>query len=330
MKHIFLSIVILITAISLSGCKEAPKPNKHSYSDNIPKWYTNPPKSTSKVIYGTGNGSSVKDSKNNALIEAISKIIVSVESDYSKTTIVNSKNGRKDVENKISDVTKIEVKNIIVSNYNLIEQKKLGFDNYATLVSINLDTIKELYHNKISILYKKNIMLKNRKNDIFLVVEYKKYIEELKEGLEYSYILKYLEPGYSVNKYSKHLNGAIKYLDTLSNNNALSIKSFTKNKSLDKKLEELFIKLNGFKINNTNFKYSVLIKEENCSKSFNYGFYIKKCYFSISFLDNKNNTIKSSTFEYKGVSSGNYQEAEFNMYHKLIKDKDIFKYFEFN
>jgi len=102
----------------------------------IPSWYHSPPASNESELFAVGEGKNKEDAVANALSAMISTLSVSLSSDFSAKTVV--KEGRTNSSDAlyINDV-KSSVKEIRISNYELLNTASLGFKKYAVLVKSN-------------------------------------------------------------------------------------------------------------------------------------------------------------------------------------------------
>jgi hypothetical protein len=85
----------------------------------LPKWYLNPPANNFTTLYGTGEGKTLNEAKNNALKDMSEKLVVSVASSMNSITTTSD-------DGTNSSYLKENIKNVKV------EAKKITFSNYKT------------------------------------------------------------------------------------------------------------------------------------------------------------------------------------------------------
>lgn len=95
--------------------------------DNIPSWYFNPPLDNETSWYGVGEGSSLRQAKENALIDVASKLSVTISSKISNTT-TQITTGAATLLNK----------NVNINQES--EVKKISFNDVEVLSSTHNDT----------------------------------------------------------------------------------------------------------------------------------------------------------------------------------------------
>jgi len=130
LKYIYLVFIAL--ALAFSGCGSAKKEIK-PLSNKMPSWYTHPPLSTATELYALGEGKDKKEAIAEALNYMSSTLSVSISSSYNAKTVV--KEGRINSSDGTykSDIQS-DVKEIRISNYELINAKQLGFKRYAVVI----------------------------------------------------------------------------------------------------------------------------------------------------------------------------------------------------
>jgi hypothetical protein len=74
-----------------------------------------------------------KEAVVNALNEIISTLSVSVESEYNSNTTVNNNNGFENYSQNTQEKIKSKVKDLRISNYQILNYEKIGFNKYAVL-----------------------------------------------------------------------------------------------------------------------------------------------------------------------------------------------------
>lgn len=131
MLHIFLSFILSIAFI---GCS---KPSllslKQTTSQHTtPKWYLLSPNNNTLFIYGTGEGDTKEEAKNNALNEMASKLVVSVGSSLKTTTKVSDDSYSKNIQRDV----KIDIQKIKFINAKIEKIVQIG-DKFYILLKVN-------------------------------------------------------------------------------------------------------------------------------------------------------------------------------------------------
>lgn len=131
-----LKIILVVIAIFIfSGCSSSNTPNNEV--KNIPSWYLNAPNNNSLYLYGTGEGESLKESKDSALNNLASNLSVDISSEINsyKNSSTNSF-GDSSYSKDISQEINIEVKKIKLSNVKVEKSTQIA-NSFFTLIKIS-------------------------------------------------------------------------------------------------------------------------------------------------------------------------------------------------
>ena len=91
----------------LSSCGGNSKGNLQS--SNLPSWYVKPKQNDSQNLYGAAQGNSVEESTKSALVDAASRLMVSISSESSLLREENKTDSNEEMRQKISqNIEKID------------------------------------------------------------------------------------------------------------------------------------------------------------------------------------------------------------------------------
>jgi len=285
----------------------------------LPSWYTNPPKSTSTELYAVGSGRDRQAAITDALTQMISTLSVSVSSKFSATTVVreglvNSSSGT------YTDESTSEVKEIRISNYELLDSQNLGFKNYAVLVKSNkrklfLSMKKEIEQNfKIIEAEKEGV---KRLNMIKQLSFYKKSRDSLDSLPNTLTIMKELDGRFSGSKYLEKAEAIKAKYENLRATITFSIESNANAKNLIAPVAKGISakKLNIAKSSgNKHFKIFIQSKIQRASS---YGFTLARSAITIFVKEYTGNVIGSNKLNITGQSNSSYAIAKENVAVKL-------------
>lgn len=133
MMQLRLSLLVLfLLTLFLQGCG-SDKKSVFVPKKTLPEWYKSPPLSDDETLYAIGEGKTKEDAIANGLSMMISTLSVSLSSDFRAKTIVQE--GRTNsAEARYESDIKSSVKEIRISNYELLNADSLGFRKYAVLL----------------------------------------------------------------------------------------------------------------------------------------------------------------------------------------------------
>jgi LPP20 lipoprotein len=291
-------------------------------AESMPAWVLSPPKNDSAFLYGVGEGSSIKEARDEALNEIASNIIVSIQSTYKKNESLNQINNansyRVDVQNDIkSEVKKIEFNNVeIVSN---------GFFNSKSYVLLRID--------KVSLAREKQTLLESNQKEMS-----QKFINLSRKDIIYQ--LKEMQSVVKLANESIELSNIISVLDDKIDNRA-KIVEFRNYKqfydSLINRLEFVIISdsnsilfANSFKEALTSEKIKLADRPSKNSIVLNisslpimnyiYSTYMVKTVLTIALLSRDNKVVTTMSKELSGNSRLNYNSAIGNASAQLLED----------
>ncbi|SFV57575.1 hypothetical protein MNB_SM-6-1126 [hydrothermal vent metagenome] len=159
--YFLMSVILLLTGCGASKQMVVVAPKA------TPAWYTNPPLSNERELYAIGDGKEKQEAISNALTQLLSTLSVSISSKYSAKSVVREGTYHSSSDATYINETQSEVKKIRVTNYELLQAKKLGFKHYAVLVKVDkekfFDSLKKDLTQQFALIAaeEKNIKAKN-------------------------------------------------------------------------------------------------------------------------------------------------------------------------
>ena len=304
--------------VFLSGCGSQ-KRVVVSEKKEIPSWYEHPPKSSVNELYAVGSGRDKQSAITDALTQMISTLSVSVSSKFSAKTVVregsiNSSSG------VYTDESTSEVKNIRISNYELLESQSLGFKNYAVLVKSNkrklFDSMKKEIEQNFEIIKQERKSVEHL-NMIKHLSFYKKSKESLSLLPNTLLVMNELNSAFDGSSYLSKLQAInAEYTDLLATI-TFSINSNSEARNLIAPITK-GISAKKLKIANSGGKkhFNIMIKS-NIQRASSYGFTLARSAITITIKDNTGAVIGSNKLNITGQSSQGYGVAKENVAIKL-------------
>lgn len=310
-------IVISLVLIGLSGCGSEKRVVVKEKS--LPNWYTNPPKSTNEDLYALGEGSDKKEAISEALSYMASTLSVSISSKYNaKTTLKEGSINSSDAVYK-SEIQS-DVKEIRISNYEVLESKNLGFKRYAVLVKSNKErlfkSLKQELNQKFDVI-ESEVKLYSQLDALKQVAYYKKTLKSLDFLDNRLIVMSDLESSFDSKSY-------LQRREELQRNYMHLVKKISFSIQTDKESRELkgviakALSAKHFKINNkqSDLHYRVMIKAKvNPAES--YGFILARATITIVTKNSKDVIVGSNTLNIVGQSSQGLRIAKQNIAIKL-------------
>ncbi len=307
MKFSFLFIAVLLLFV---GCSKLPTVEVAQKPQ--PAWMTNPPSDASS-LYGVGEGTDKENALANALNSIASTLSVSVKSKLTSDTRAYNYNGvenyTRDDEQKIA----LHVKEIRLSNYEILESEKIGFNSYATLVksdkSALFNSLKDETDKTIALL--KNDESTNKSANVleqFYFYENASYISD--DLLYKSLVLKVLKPSFDDGYILSEISSLKKSFSTLKSNITFSVTADGESQNLIDPFKSI-LSDRGFAIAQKEDKYHLHVSiTSNTIFTRAYGFNLARSAINIDVRDNKNQIVLSKKVDIIGQSSQGNEVAK--------------------
>ena len=335
MRYYVQIIVTLLLGFYVSGCGAATQQEIAPAKQKLPSWYLTPPPSDNNTLYAVGEGKDKKEALTNALSAMLATLSVSISSSYSAKTVV------RDGKNESVDATYVndiqsKVKEIRISNYEVLQAKKLGFKKYAVLVKTDkkrlFESLKNELQQKFQLLEAREKNMKNQ-NALQQLAFYKKIKDSL-SNLENSLIvMDVLNPNFDKQSYIEKIAVFEKRYEKLRNSISFSIKT-PKHAEALRDVVAKGLTREHFKIQNKKDKnhFNITIKMDT-EQANAYGIHLAKAEVTLRTKDFKGVEIASNTLHLTGQSSASYTIAKQDLAKRLdekIKEQGIAKVLNLN
>ena len=315
MKTLYIVLAVLLIFSACGPQKERIVVKEKS----LPAWYFKPPSATDNIIYSVGEGINKQEAIDNALSSLLATLSVSISSKFSAKSIIKEGQVNSKDATYINE-TQSEVKKIRISNYEVVEIKKLGFKRYAVLVKVDKRKFFKSLKQELDQKFTAVESWEKRSAKINLLEKLHYYNEVINSFdklfdtvLVMSVLDNRFDGKYYLNKYEALKNKR----DILLKNITFSIVSDDKAfiAPIAKALAEKKIKIQN--IHNKNH-FTIIIKTD-IQKTKSYGFFILRTEFRFVTKDYKNTIFATNTIELNGHSSQSYNIAKQDLVQKLTR-----------
>ena len=317
--YIRLLIISLgFSLLFLSGCGSS-KRVVVAKKKEMPAWYQNPPKSSSTELYSVGSGRDKQAAITDALTQMVSTLSVSVSSKFSAKTVVregsvNSSSGL------YTDESTSEVKEIRISNYELLQAQSLGFKNYIVLVKSNkkklFESMKKEIEQKFEIIDKERESVKHL-NMMKHLSFYKKSKESLLSLPNSLIVMSELNTAFDGSGYLNRAQSINAEYENILSSLTFNISSNTQAKNL---ISPIAKGLSSQKLNiadGSGKKHFKIIVNSDIQEASSYGFSLARAAISITVKESRGKIIGSNKLNITGQSSQGFGIAKENIALKL-------------
>ena len=296
----------------------------------LPSWYVKTPKSTSSDLYAVGSGQNKQDAITDALTQMISTLGVSVSSKFTSKTVIKEGSSESYDATFTNNATS-EVKQIRISNYELLESQRLGYKRYAVLVKSNKKRLfqsmkKELEQTFYGIEQKEKIVL--QQNMLKQLNFYKKSLEKLALLENKLIVMSELDSRLNTSYYLKKYTVLDEKYETLYKNISFSFHSNNAAKNLEAPLAK-GISAKKLKLSSKRGRgHFTIFIASHIEKANSYGFTLARSSIDIQVKDSLGEVIGSNKINIVGQSTQGLNIAKQNVAIKLealIKKEGISK-----
>lgn len=304
-KKILLLIVTLLV-LSFSGCTSTKKQNNMSV--DIPSWYLNAPNNNSVYLYGTGEGSTLNESKNVALNNLASKLSVKVSSVINtyKTSSTNS-SGDSFYNKDVSQDLNIEIEKMRFSNINIEKSTQLG-NSFFTLVKISRDKLFNETFKEFSLLdssINENLNVISTKSTLEQIKDLENLYPKLNDAKKDAFLLYTINNEFDYSKYIRNYDKNINKIDILKDGILINVTTNENSKFFYNQLLQL-LNENSYKVS-TNGNVNIIINNDK-RYSVARGWQIVKVSTTIKTMSN-NKTLSNITINSVGRSTSSQENA---------------------
>jgi len=321
-KNILFFALAGLIAISISSCatnEQVKSPeqnvsynmNESSQNQGIPSWYLNPQPNTELKLFGTGEGHSFDEARNNALDNISKRLIVKINSNFQSQTSSSGNNYSKDTTNTLN----ISTEQMQYTNPKL-ERSALNKNIYYTEFSINkqelLKHLKAIFQTREENL--KNSFIKSEnKNNLEQIKILQAMQKDINANKNLALKLYALNNNFTFSKYINKYNSYIAKLNNLKSSTSIKILSIEANGDYFKTALSTLLTKSGFELN-PNQNKGLILHIVPSIQYFNFkSWYIAKASstLNISYKNKQGNakTIKSILIKSVGRSSQSKQSA---------------------
>ena len=308
-------IIFLIAGLFLGGCTH--KPRVVATKKPLPSWYLHPPRSNNFDLYALGEGENQQDAVANALSLVASTLHVAISSNFRAKTVVKEGSVNSSDATYINE-TQSSVEKIKISEYEILNRKKLGFKRYAALIKVNKEKLFHGLKNEIEQklqIYKsdgKNLQKRDALAQLAYYKNMKKSFGYVKNAL---IVMKVLQKEFDDTKYLAWMGEVneryaylLRHISFWVRSNVKSLIAPVRSALTQKK----------FTIKNVQSKmHYIVIINAKIQKATAYGFSLARSEIFLVTKDYKGEVLGSNVLHVTGQSSQGYAIAKQNLVKKL-------------
>jgi len=324
LKIIFNFTIILLFFVGCGGSNN-PQPAEINKTKTLPTWYINESKDTHLKMYSSSIGKNKKDAISNALIDIVSRLSISVESEFQADTKVSGKSYNKEIKKTI----KTKVNNIKINNYEVLNSKRISYNKYLIKISIDKSKLSDYLQAKVN--KKFNLLLEEEKaisnsNPIVQQNKYNLLIQSMNDIVPKLYVIKSLDQLFEDKKYFKTLDHFQKQYLKLKYKTNLYVYAKKADKNFTSKLKTYLLSYN---INIRKKSNTDLYLRIDTNKSIVNNEYFKMVIYKAKLkLYYKKVLVGENIIEIKTHNKGNHNrisEKASSAFYSKIKDKTLFE-----
>lgn len=284
-----------------------------------PLWYLKPPLTDSNTLYSVGDGQTKQDAIANALTMMVSTLNVSISSQFNSKSVIKEGSHSSNQATYTNEVQS-DVKKIRISNYELVNSKRMGYKRYIVLVKSDkkklFDGLQKEIEQKFYLIEKQKSSVKTL-NTIRQVSAYNSFKDSLKDVPNSLMVMGTLDTSFDDTEYLQKLQNINDEYTRLVSSISFSVESNQEASNLKSSIRKA-ISAKKFKIKSKGGKnHFVVHLKSNIEKSKSYGFTLARSAIDISIKDYKGVVIGSNKLDIVGQSTQGYDVALQNVAFKL-------------
>jgi len=320
MKYIK-NIIFIVGIFILIGCGSSQQLD--IAQPTLPSWYTHPPHSDTTTLYALGDGKTKQEALTNALNNLIATLSVSLSSEYNAKTIV--KEGSHSAT--ITDATyenevHAQVKKIRISNYEVLEAKKLGFKHYATLVKVEKKALFQGLQSEIDqkfTFFNGSVKGSNDDNVLKQLHKYEQFIQEFDTIKNTLSVMSVLNPHFHQKIYIDRMLQIEKTKQSLLQKISFSIIARGEAKKLQPSLAKGLSDAHYIVKQRKDKYHFTIVLSSKTAYAHSYGFYLARSVLTLVTKNIQGSVIGSNTLHITGQSSQSKAIAQQDVAKKLTQ-----------
>ena len=324
MKQYYI-VFLIFSWFVLSGCGGSTQQIEVE-QETLPQWYTNPPISNKEYLYAVGEGKGKQEAIANALSDMVATLGVVISSDYNAKTVV--KEGLStSKEATYKNEVRAKVEEIRISNYELLNFKKLGFKRYAVLLRSDKNKLfqslyEQIRHSFVSI-ETKDLSSYNALEKLAFYRDALRGLQHLKNRLM---VMNGLNPSFDSREFLKRYEALQKRYETLHNAISFTLKATRKARLLIPAISKGLTQKHYTIADKTDKNHFTVFVDIKIDYGDAYGIALAQSKIDIVTRDYRNKIVSANTLNITGQSSNGYKAAQQNVakkFNKLIDEKGI-------
>jgi len=308
----------LFALFFLNGCES--KKRVVVTKQSLPSWYMHPPKSDENLLYSIGEGKDRQEAVLDALNSMLSTLSISISSSYKAKTVIKEGTHYNSSDATYTNEIESHISAIRISNYEILESKKLGFKRYAVLLRVDKTKLFNALKEELDLEFdsieeaKKVVQRENPLSELAFYRDALQSFANLKEKL---LVMRALSESFEPSLYIQRYERLKKRYELLRRKISFSVTVPKKLKDLKAIIESALIS-KKYSVKNSKDKMHFQISTHvDIRQSRAYGFILLHTTITIKTEDIYGNIVGANALSIVGQSSTTYDVALHNVVRKF-------------
>lgn len=312
MRERFFTSIVFIAILSLFfGCLSS-KEIEATPKKSLPLWYTNPPKTSSQMLYATGEGVSKEEAVANALSMMASTLSVSISSQFSSKKVVKE-GSQNSVDATISNEVQSDVKKIRIASYEILNAEEIGFKKHIVLIKSDKEKLFLSFKNEIEqrfAMIEGDIRVSKKHSILSELKSYKKAHESMDDIPNILTVMNVLKSSFDSKEYIDAMDKIEGEYSSLLASLSFDIRCDEESKNLQAHIRDALISKKVQIKNASGERHFSLSVTSDIQKASSYGFMIIRSAIEITLKDSKGSILSNKKLNITAQSAQSYEIAK--------------------
>lgn len=330
MRDRFFSFIIFIAVLSLFlGCSSS-KEIEITPKKSLPAWYINPPKTSSQMLYATGEGASRDEAVANALSMMASTLSVSIASQFSSKKVVKE-GSQNSIDTTVSSEVQSDVKKIRIASYEVLNAQETGFKKHIVLVRSEKQKLFLSFQNEIEqrfAMIESDRRVSKKHSLLHELKSYKKAHESMQDIPHILTVMNVLNTSFDFKEYMDAMDKIKGEYSALLASLSFEIRCDEESKNLQAHIRDALIAKKLQIKNGSGERHFSLSVTSDIQKASSYGFFIMRSAIEITLKDSKGSVLSNKKLNLTAQSAQSYEIAKEGIaikFGEMIKKEGMLK-----
>lgn len=328
-ERIFFFISFTVVLSLFFGCSSS-KEIDIAPKKSLPAWYTNPPQTSSQILYVTGEGASKEEAVANALSMMASTLSVSIASQFNSKKVV--KEGlQNSIDTIVSNEVQSDVKKIRIASYEILNSNEIGFKKHIVLIKSDKQKLFLSFQNEIEqrfAMIESDIRVSKKHSLLSELKSYKKAHESMQEIPHILSIMNVLNGSFNSKEYMDTMDKIEGEYSALLASLSFDIRCDEESKNLQAHIRDALISKNLQIKDGSGDRHFSLSVISDIQKASSYGFIIVRSVIEVTLKDSKGSILSNKKLNITAQSAQSYEIAKEGIaikFGEMIKKEGMLK-----